>query len=181
MGVQFVEMSIDEVCEKIKNMSDRKLTARILNTFIDNGLTYKVKEAYGCHEDINRDMYRIYCYVKKSKETMIINTKGYAGIEHGGEFVIQLRITNPMILENIGLYTKNIRSIFLNGRDCMLPNCYDCKKWYRFHYNDKNYQKCGMLCSNFNFLNLSENDHDDLVSIVNEEIRFCKPKRKTKA
>ena len=64
-----ITLTIDEICAWISDTSDAKLTKSILEMFLKYELTYKIRT--------DDERLRIYCYVKKSKETLIINTKGY--------------------------------------------------------------------------------------------------------
>lgn len=64
-----ITLSIDEICEWIPDDSDQQLTRSILEMFEKYDLIYKI--------NTDDERLRIYCYIKKSKETLIINTEGY--------------------------------------------------------------------------------------------------------
>ena len=109
-----ITLTIDEICAWISDASDAKLTKSILEMFLKYDLTYKIRT--------DDERLRIYCYVKKSKETLIINTKGY----RYGVFDIQMRITNRALLEKLDEYTPNIREQILHADNCR--KCWNCGK-----------------------------------------------------
>lgn len=61
-------MTIDEICSDLSDEFEKSLTERLLSFFEGNGFTYIVSA-------INTN--RIYCYIRKSKESLIINKKTY--------------------------------------------------------------------------------------------------------
>ena len=64
-----ITLSIDEICEWIPDDSDQQLTRSILEMFEKYDLTYKI--------NTDDERLRIYCYIKKSKETLIIYDCNY--------------------------------------------------------------------------------------------------------
>lgn len=159
------QMTPKEICDWIDNPSDANLTCNILEMFLKYDLSYKVRS--------DGTMLRIYCYIKKSKEAMIINTRGY----NSGTFDIQLRITNPATLNQLDVYSERIREQILNApKNCL--GCCHCNREYVFTYRGKQYRKCHMLCDNFSFFCLSEEDRESLLRIIRDEIYYAIPKNK---
>lgn len=159
-----IVLTIDEICKWIPDDSDQKLTRSILEMFGKYDLTYKIRT--------DDERLRIYCYIKKSKETLIINTKGH----RYGEFDIQMRITNPAILEKLHEYTDNIRDQIIHADNCR--KCWNCGKEYVFAYQGTEYRKCCMLCDNFTLHRFSPEDCDVVLQMIYEEICFSIPKQK---
>lgn len=159
-----ITLTIDEICAWISDASDAKLTKSILEMFLKYELTYKIRT--------DDERLRIYCYVKKSKETLIINTKGY----RYGVFDIQMRITNRALLEKLDEYSPNIREQILHADNCR--KCWNCGKEYVFTYQGTEYRKCCMLCNNFTFHRFTEDDCDTLLKMIYDEICFSIPKNK---
>jgi len=171
MGMQYIEISPEQYIEKIADddIVGKKLALQILNEFQDNGLTYKVKT--------NDNMQlRAYCYIKKSKEAMILGTRGY---KSDGTFEIQIRILDKTTFNKLDEYSDSVRNWILSApRNCRAPHCCNCGSEYKFIYQEKEYQKCHMLCDNFIFHHLNEEDIPSIMDIVRREIVFGKPKRK---
>ncbi len=159
-----ITLSIDEICEWIPDDSDQQLTRSILEMFEKYDLTYKI--------NTDDERLRIYCYIKKSKETLIINTKGY----RYGEFDIQMRITNRAALEKLDEYSEHIREQIINADNCR--KCWNCGKEYVFTYQGTEYRKCCMLCNNFTLHRFSAEDCDTVLRMIYEEICFSIPKQK---
>ncbi len=154
----------DEICAWISDPSDAELTKSILEMFRKYDLTYKIRT-----DDVRL---RIYCYIKKSKETLIINTKGY----RWGDFDIQMRITNPAALEMLDEYPQNIRDHILNADNCR--KCWNCGKEYVFTYRGAEYRKCCMLCNNFTFHQFNDEDRETILRMIYDEICFAIPRQK---
>lgn len=167
--IRSIPMTIEQCGEAVENEFERELLTDILKLFVGNGFTYLVSAT-------NPD--RIYCYIKKSRETLIINKKTYADRLADGGFSIQLRITSQRSFERLGDLSDNVRSCILNGRDCKSPHCCNCGHEYRFEYDDRQYRKCHMLCDNFMLYKLSQTDRDSVFSLIENEITELRGKRK---
>ncbi len=141
------------------------MTKKIIDLFTTNGLTYKIKIGYG-------NVHRIFCYIKKSKEALIINPIG----KNFGPFELQIRIKNRNTLEKFKSFSTNVRNKMLSGKDCLAPYCCNCGSEYRFKYFGKAYHKCHMLCDNFIFNNLKNQDIDSIMDIIQDEIAFEMPR-----
>ena len=115
MAKNDIDVSINEVYESIEDTIAKEMTKKIINLFIENGLTYKIKIGYG-------NVYRIFCYIKKSKEALIINTIG----KNFGPFELQLRIKNKSTLEKLESFSTNVRDMILSGKDCFGQRCCNC-------------------------------------------------------
>jgi len=116
-------------------------------------------------------VYRIFCYIKKSKEALIINPIG----KNFGSFELQLRIKSRNTLDKLESFSQNIINQILMSKDCRGPYCCYCGSEYSFTYNGKVYRKCHMLCDNFTFRNLKYEDIDSIIGIVQNEIACDKP------
>jgi hypothetical protein len=171
MAVRDVILSIDNICNSIVNDETAKnLTNKILTLFCDMGLTYKTKE--------RDNKYRVYCYIKKSKEALIINTIG----DKHGVFELQLRIKDKTVFEKLGDFSENIKDAILNrSRNCKHPHCCNCGSEYVFTHNNKKYRKCHMLCDNFLLYNLNADDVESVLDIIKSEIMYGIGNRTTKS
>lgn len=83
MMLMFVYASIDDEIS-------RKLTKNIVDLFVEYKLTYQVRMGYG-------NVYRIFCFIKKGKEALIINIVG----KNFGPYEIQIRIKNKTSFNEI--------------------------------------------------------------------------------
>ncbi len=167
MAANDLNVSISDVYKSIDDEISSLVTKSIVDLFIEHGLTYKIRMGYG-------NIYRIFCFIKKSKEALIINSIG----KKFGPFEIQIRIKNKTSLDKLNSYSENIRDHILNGNDCRMPHCCNCGKEYVFRYFDKAYRKCNMLCDNFYFRNLKLEDIDSIMDIVKNEIDFDMPQKR---
>jgi len=156
-----IAVTVDEVIESISDPVSREISERILRLFADNGLTYRIKTGYG-------NVYRIFCYIRKSKEALIINPIG----KNFGPFELQMRIKRQDTLDSLELFSPNVVRQILASKDCAGPFCVNCGSEYRFTYKGKPYRKCHMLCDNFVFRRLTDEDIDSVVSIVKSEIDY---------
>lgn len=145
--------------ENINDETGKTITAEILNLYQDNGLTFKIKD--------DGSRYRIFCYIKKSKESVIIGTK-----DCRKHFIVQLRITDRTVLNNLDDFSENIRNGMFNGPDCRGLNCRNCETVYVFNYRNNEYRKCHTLLCNFIFFNLQNQDIASLMGIIKNEIVF---------
>ena len=165
MAKEYNTTSLSEVYESIANSFEKDITEKIVNLFIKNGLTYKIKLGY-------KNMYRIFCYIRKSKEALIINPVG----KNFGPYELQIRIKNKNTLKNLETFSANLRNQILNNKDCKAPYCCNCGSEYQFMYLGKKYYKCHMLCDNFTFRNLKTEDIKTIISIIQDEIVFDMPR-----
>ena len=167
--IKSIPMTIAQCSENMANGMERELLQDILELFTSRGFTYLVSAT-------NPD--RIYCYVKKSRETLIINKKTYVDRLADNGFSVQIRITSPKSFETLNALSDNVRGCIVNGRDCKSPHCCNCGHEYRFVYGDKPYRKCHMLCDNFMLHHLSPSDKDSVLSLIENEIAELSRKRK---
>lgn len=169
--VRTVDVSPEEIAAIIENPVDKKIALAILQVFSENELTYQTRTMYKPSNVVEPDDYRVFCYIKKSREALIINTKWE------NLFRLQIRILNKAAFEKLDEYSENIRNQILNARNC--GNC-PCKKkiTYDFAYKGKQYKKCYMLCSNFWLCNFNADDIDSIIDIVKGEIEHGKPSQR---
>lgn len=173
MALQQLDLCEDEIVNQIEGKTNKRLVQLILDSYNEYGLTYKVRESW-VPKDSDKKYYRIFLYIKKSKEALIINTGSYSG----EGFSIQLRIKNRSVLNNIGFLSQNVRNSILNATDCRAPNCSNDGCEYVFYYQGKEYRKCHMICSCFFFRKIEDEDVDCLMEIIRNEIIFDLPKKK---
>ena len=88
MATDTTDISIADICQNIGGENGETITAEVLKLFQDNGLTYKVKD--------DGSRYRIFCYIKKSKESIILGT-----MDNRKDFIVQLRITDRTALNKL--------------------------------------------------------------------------------
>ena len=156
-------LSVEEVLETIVDPNVREITGSIARLFSDNDLTLKVKRGYG-------DVYRIFCFIKKSRETAIINPVG----KNFGPFEVQVRVEDPQTLQQLELLSDRVRRCILEAKDCMAPRCCNCGKEYRFTHQGVAYRKCHMLCDNFTLRDLQPEDRDAALLLIQREIEFAR-------
>ena len=158
---------LDNIIADIKDPAEQNTARQIIGSFAQAGLPIKVKYLFYDKPDA---YYRVLCFVKKSREAVILNTKtdhGKQGVAEG--MVLQLRIENQSTFDKLDEFSEYVRGQILNGNDC--SHCSTaCKKRYVFAHQGKQHQKCQYLCSNFHFANITKNDATSLVEIVNGEI-----------
>lgn len=165
-SIKSIDMTIDEICSDIENEFEKSLTEQILNFFAANGYTYLVSAT---------NPQRIYCYIRKSKESLIINKKTYADRQEDCGYSLQIRVTSQKSYTELDKLSENVRANIIGGRDCKAPNCCNCGNHYSFSYNETPYRKCHMLCDNYLFSNLTEADISSVFMLIENEI---KPKQK---
>ncbi|MDF2587568.1 MAG: hypothetical protein K0S41_1409 [Anaerocolumna sp.] len=165
MAVEYVDIPVEDIGIFLNKDSDKRFMKAMVKYFVDNKLSYKIKSCAN-------EMYRINLFIKKSKEAMIINVNESTS----GSMHIHLRIKNPSVFEKLGDYTKNVRNSILNGKTCKAPYCCNCNSEYVFTYKETEYRKCHMLCDNFQIRNLDIDDYQNLFTIIQDEIKFGKPK-----
>lgn len=151
------DISITEICQNIGGVVGKTITAEVLKLFHNNGLTYKVRD--------DGSRYRIFCYIKKSKESVILGT-----MYNRTDFIVQLRISDRTVLNKLDELTENIRNNMLNGPNCKESCFRKCETVYAFSYRDKEYRKCQALICNFIFKNLQNEDIASLIGLIQNEI-----------
>lgn len=170
-----IEISPKEIFSSIQDPVDLEIVKGILNVFLENQFTYKIRTEYVPSSWIEKPGYRIFCYIKKSKEAIIINTKGW----HYTSVCLQMRILNNETLYKLDEYTEALRNTILNARVCINCGGVGCSRLsYIFTYKGIDYNKCHMLCNVFTFNNLTSQDIPSVMDIINREIEYGKPKRR---
>ena len=157
MATNTTDISIVDICQNIGGEIGKTITSEVLKLFQDNGLTYKVKD--------DGSRYRIFCYIKKSKESVILGT-----MDNRKDFIVQLRITDRAVFNNLDDLSENIRNSMLNGPNCKESCFRKCETVYAFGYRDKEYRKCQALICNFIFKNLQNEDIASLIGLIQNEI-----------
>lgn len=159
MNQNNIEITLDEVINCISKQIDKDITKEIIDIFKNNGYTYKIKVGYG-------NVYRIFCYFRKSKESIIINTigKGFT------PFSIQIRIENEETFHIFHELSRNILQQIISSKNCVKELCCNCGKEYIFSIDNKKYRKCCMLCDNFTISNFSSNDIESIIRIIKSEM-----------
>jgi len=175
---EYSEELHERIISDIENSLDKELIERVLGVFNDAGLPIKVKHLF---PDTPNAYYRILCFIKKSAEAVIINTRtdlGKEGVTEG--LSTQVRIANKNTFDKLDQFTENIRTQIIKANDCRF--CSDkCEgKRYEFEYNDDKYVKCHYLCSNFCFTIHDIADIEDIISIIKDELAFAKTKNSRK-
>lgn len=160
-----IDKEIDKVCVE-----------KILNIFHDAGLTIKVKHLF---PDTPNAYYRILCFIKKSSEAVIINTRtdlGKEGVVDG--LLLQIRIVNKNTFDILDQLSESIRSQIVGGNECRFCSAKCEGKRYEFVYAGTEYTKCQYLCSNFRLTIHDENAVEDVVRIIKDELSYKKSKKK---
>lgn len=166
---------MDSIVDSVSKVSDKKLINQILGLFYEAGLHIKVKH---CFPDTPREYYRILCFIKKSAEAVIINTKEDLGKEGvRDDLNIQVRIVNQNTLDNLDQLSENIRKQIVGANDCRYCSEKCVGKKYVFSYNDTEYTKCQYLCSNFRMTIENDSDIESIINIIRDEITYKKPKK----
>ena len=157
MAANTTDIPIAEICQEIGGDIGKTITAETLKLFQDNGLTCKIRD--------NGSRYRISCYIKKSKESVILGT-----MDNRKDFIVQLRITDRTVLTKLDDLSENIRNSMLNGPNCKESCFRKCETVYAFGYRDKEYRKCQALICNFIFKDLRHEDVPSLMGLIQNEI-----------
>ena len=143
--------------------ADREAAERIVGLFRERGLPVKSKSYdMACMAGT----FRILCFVKKSREAVILNNRGMGR----PGFSVQLRIENPRAFERLDGLSPNIRGQILRARDCgyCQPNCEG--KRYAFAYQGAEYVKCRAFSVNFFLENFESEDIQSLMELVRGEV-----------
>ncbi len=162
-----LSLTVEDVLETISDPVVRDMTGSIACLFSENGLTVKVKRGYG-------DVYRLFCHIRKSRETAIVNPVG----KNFGPFEVQVRVENPQTLQQLDLLSDRIRKGILGAKDCKAPYCCNCGSAYRFTHQGVAYRKCHMLCDNFTLRGLQPEDRESLLLLMQSEIEYARRPRK---
>lgn len=159
-----IDQTIDKVCVE-----------RVLSIFHAAGLPIKVKHLF---PDTPNAYYRILCFIKKSAESVIINTRtdlGKEGVIDG--LSIQIRIANKRTFDKLEQFTDSIRAQIIGANECRFCSEKCEGKRYEFSYAGTQYTKCQYLCSNFRLTVHDEETIADVVSIIEAELA-CKSTKK---
>ena len=157
---------LDNIIKDIKGQAAKNVTLKIIQCFYTKGFTIKVQHIVPAK---SRAYYRILCFVKKSKETVSINTK-----TDGADVDIKIRIENHNTFDKLDDFTDNIRNQILNATDCHCcsEKCEEKNRKYRFVYQGKEYLKCQYLGCNFRFPKIEEYDIVSIIDIINGELAY---------
>jgi hypothetical protein len=170
--VKTINLAPEDIVATLDNQVEKELTLGILQTFTDNDLTYQTRTSWKSKDDTNPDSYRVFCYIKKSKEALIVNTKYY----DTDSFLLQIRILNSTTFDKLSEYSENVRNQILHAQyNC--KNCGCSEKAYVFTYQGLEYRKCHMICGNFRFCNLDYEDIHSIMDIINREIFLLKRRK----
>ena len=166
----------ESIMDDLAQTIDKVCVERILSIFHEAGLTIKVKHLF---PDTPNAYYRILCFIKKSAESVIINTRtdlGKEGVING--LSIQIRIANKSTFDKLEQFTDSIRSQIVGANECRFCSGKCEGKRYEFAYAGTKYTKCQYLCSNFRLTVHDENTVDDVVNIIKDEVEYKNAKRK---
>ena len=157
------------ILANIEKKTEEGYFNKIINLFNEKGLTIKVKYMFPKKPSVS--FYRVFCFIKKSDATVVIDAKKDC------DLTIYIRLKNHKFLDKLSDFTDNIRNQILTAKDCSAPDSVDCKdKMYRFTFNNKRYIKCMSISCNFKFTNISKNDFSNIIDIINEEIEYMAEK-----
>lgn len=174
MNYEYSDETLKAALSDVKKAGDRALIERMVGLFAQNGLTIKFKH---CFPDTPNAYWRILCFIKKSAESVIVNTRtdlGKEGVVDG--LNLQVRIANQATLDGLSTLTEGIRRQILNGNDCRFCSAKCEGKRYVFSYVGVEYVKCQYLNSNFRLTVDDEYDLECVLGIVGREIDAAKKK-----
>ena len=174
MALRIFDFTPEELVNVIDGKINKKLVKSILTAFVDNGLTYTVREAWK-PKNVTVTYYRIFFYIKKSKVALIVNT----GTFEGEGLYVQLRIKDWSSFDTLDQYSENVRNSILNATDCRAPYCSNDGSEYVFYYQGKEYRKCHMLGASFNIRNIKEEDIGSIMQIIQKKIAYGMSRRKS--
>jgi hypothetical protein len=157
------------VLASIKNQPEKDYFHKIISRFNEKGLTKKAKYMFPKKPSA---YYRIFCFIKKSNATVVIDAKKDC------DLIIYVRIENQKIFDKLSGFTDNVRNQILNAKNCSTPDSQGCKgKMYIFTFNNREYIKCCSISCNLRFTNIDKNDFVNIMDIINEEIVFSEGKK----
>ena len=164
-AIDLSEEFLETFLSSLYDENEKELVRRIVTCFADCGLPVKTKQY---DQPCMEGTLRILCFIKKSAEAVIINNKGM-----GHDCMsIQVRIDDRSILDKIDSFSPNIRNQILNAANCGHCSTKCENKKYRFTYQENEYVKCRVLCSNFSFQHIDKNGVCDIMDIINNEIAY---------
>lgn len=167
---------LHDMTADLKDLLEKQAVEQIVNLFYEADLPVKVKHLF---PDTPKSYYRILCFIKKSAEAVIINTRndlGKEGVEDG--LNLQVRIVNSVTFDRLDAFTENVRGQITDANDCRFCSAKCEGKRYVFSYAGTEYTKCQYLCSNFRFTIQTKEDVRDIAAIVKDEIAYKKAKKK---
>ena len=159
---------LDNIIADIEGQAAKNVVRKIIQCFYNEGCTINVQHVIPVKKSA---YYRVLCFIKKSKETVSINTKKDCSRDVVNEGVdIKIRIEDQNTFEKLAEFTNNIRNQILNAIDCHYCSV-KCKgKKYIFAFHGKEYVKCQYLGCNFRFPKIDESDIASIMIIVNAEL-----------
>lgn len=165
-----LDITPEEIIGTIDNPVKKKIAMAIFDAFISNKLRYKATAQWQPKDSLEPKGYTVHFIIKGNKDAVIISTRYFSGV--------QLRIKDFSTFDKLDEYSENIRNQILNGHPC--KRCtpdggeFFGHGEYVFNYKGVEYRKCQMLCTNFKLGNLTDEDIDSLMDIINREILFGK-------
>ena len=172
----YTPMLLENIVSDLSAPLEQHIVERIVKLFYEAGLPVKVKHLF---PNTPNSYWRILCFIKKSAEAVIINTRndlGKEGVKDG--LNLQLRIMNRASFDRLDEFTENVRDQIIGANDCRFCSAKCEGKRYVFAYAGAEYVKCQYLCSNFRFVIQTEEDIRDIAALVEDEIAFGKAKKK---
>ena len=165
---------LDAFLSAIGDGAGKEVVKRVVSRFEDSGLPIKCKR-YDAPCMIG--VFRILCYVRKSAEAVVINSKGMGR----DSLSVQMRIEDRGSLDRLDRLSPNIRERILSAADCR--NCSaDCAGGkYEFSYNGVDYVKCRVFSVNFLFQDFADEDIESMLRLVDCEIAYKRPRGKPQA
>ena len=174
VNYEYSDAVLEQALAGTGDEGERRVVERIVGLFVENGLTVKFKH---CFPDTPNAYWRILCFIKKSAEAVIVNTRtdlGKDGVVDG--LNVQVRIANQATLDDLSSLTEGVRRQILGGNDCRFCSEKCAGKRYMFSYEGTEYVKCQYLNSNFRMTIESEEDLDCVIDVIRREIENAKKK-----
>ena len=154
----------EKIFANITKQTEKEIARKIINCFSKEGFTINVKHMFPKKPS---SFYRVFCFIKKSYETVTIDAKD--GLE------IRIRIENKNTFDRLSEFTDSIRNQIINAKDCINFNPIECEgKVYNFVFNGNEYLKCKHICYNFCFNDISKDDLVNIIDIIYGEIEYKK-------
>lgn len=150
--------------------ADRALTEAVVGQFIAAGLPVKLKRMFPGKPN---EHWRLLCFIKKSAEAAIVNTRtdlGKEGVADGPN--VQLRLADRAALADLDALSEPVRAQIAGAGDCRFCSTKCEGKRYVFEYGGTAYTKCHMLCSNFRLTAPDPRAAADIAALVRREIAF---------
>ena len=166
----------ERIIADISQPMEKLCAEKILSIFHNAGFTIKVKHLF---PDTPNSYYRILCFIKKSAEAVIINTRTDLEKESViNSMTVQIRIVNKSTFDMLEQFTDGIRTQIVDANNCRFCSEKCNGKRYEFVYAGTQHTKCHYLCSNFRFTVHDENEINDIISIIKNELEYKKIKLK---